>query len=89
MKQTDCIRELKVHGMVEYILSKNGQKEPILTQKAITLIENAWIVMREKYPEATEEDVTIRALIFVVVEKLGSVCRDSLPDFIQAIREIA
>jgi len=44
--------------------------------------------MREKYPEATEEDATIRALIVVVLERMGLVYRKNLPDYINAIRQV-
>lgn len=53
------------------------------------LIKETWLVIREKYPEATEEDVTIRALIVLVLEKMGLVYRKNLPDYISAIKSLA
>ena len=89
MKIEDCIKELKIHGLAKEEMGENGEKKYVLSQKAVRLIKENWFVMREKYPQATEEDVTIRALIVVVLEKMGLVCRKNLPDYISAIRRLA
>jgi len=89
MKVGDCIKELKIHGLAEEAIGDNGEKQSVLSGKAVCLIEEAWLLMRERYPEATEEDVTIRALIVVVLEKMGLVYRKNLPDYISAIRSLA
>ena len=49
MKIEDCIRELKVHGFVEYLLDERGEKKPVLTESAVRHIKNCYIVMRAKY----------------------------------------
>jgi hypothetical protein len=41
--------------------------------------------MRETFPEDSAEEVTVKAFIFVIVNKMGLVCRESLPDYIRAI----
>ena len=89
MKVGDCIKELKIHGLAEEAIGDNGEKQSVLSGKAVCLIEEAWLLMRERYPEATEEDVTIRALIVVVLEKMSLVYRKNLPDYISAIRSLA
>ena len=61
MKAEDCIKELKIHGLTEEIIEENGEKKYVLSEKAVRLIKETWLVTREKYPQATEEDITIRA----------------------------
>lgn len=85
MKLVDCFEELKIHGLVEY----SGEEKPVLTKKAVQLIEEAWLAMRENYPEATEEDVTIRALIVIILERRGLVYRKNLHDYINALKSLA
>jgi hypothetical protein len=89
MKVEDCIWELKIHGMAEQILSSNGEIHWVMTKKAVSLITVCWGLMSERFPDATEEQVTTRALIVVVLEKLGWVNRRNLPDYIAAIKSLA
>ena len=89
MKTEDCIKELKIHGMVEQTLSPDGEKRWVLTKKAVNLITECWVLVREKYPDASEEDITTRALIVVVLEKMGLVKRKNLTDYISAIKSLA
>jgi hypothetical protein len=73
-----CVWELKLHGLV-----KDG-KEPhtfAITERAIQLIETALTEMSEMYPEASEADVLLRALIVVVLHELGGAVRDYLPHY--------
>ncbi len=84
MKFEACVKELVVHGLAE---KKDGKY--VLTEEAVELIEAHWVLMRQKFPQASVEDVTIRALIVVVLDKLGLVNRAKVPDFVSTIRTLA
>ena len=74
-----CVRELKVHGMVVESGEQDGEQVYVLSSKALRMINEAVCQMREQYPKATEEDVKFRALIFVILHKMGLVVDKSLP----------
>jgi hypothetical protein len=88
MKLEDAIKELKLHGLAEQEMGPQGKKW-VLTKKAMLMIKECWIFMREKFPNASEEDVTSRALIFLVMERLGLVKRKNLADYVTAIKTLA
>ena len=89
MKREDCIRELKLHGMAEEIIGLDEERHWVLTKRAVDLITECWVLTKEGYPDASDEDVTIRALIIVVLERMGLVKRKNLPDYIAAIKSLA
>ena len=89
MKREDCIRELKIHGLAQQTLNSDGNQSWVLTNKAVDLISECWTSMRERFPDASEEDVTSRALIVFVLDRLGLVNRRNLPDYLAAIKALA
>ena len=88
MKIEDCIKELKIHGLVEDAEEGNGEKKYFLSDNVVRLIREAFRVMREEYPEATEEDTKIRALTFIVLCKMGMVFRKSLPEYVNVLSSL-
>lgn len=68
---------------------QDGEKAYILSDKALRMINEALHQMREQYPKATEEDVKFRALIFVVLHKMGLVVDKSLPVYVGVLNSLA
>jgi len=75
----ECIRELKVHGLV-----KDGSDVGTydITEKAECFIIEAMRRMRKNYPEASVQDVKFRALIFVVLQQMEPVVRKYVPVYV-------
>jgi hypothetical protein len=81
----DCIRELKVHGLV-----RDGAEEKtyVITDKAASLIKEAVRQMRQNYPKATEEDVKNRALIFLFLHEMGNIVRKYVPVYVSILNSL-
>ncbi len=75
----ECIRELKVHGLVKDGVEKDTY---VVTEKALSLMTDAMRHMRQNYPKATKEQVKIRALIVLVLEQLGDAVRRYVPVYV-------
>jgi len=45
--------------------------------------------MREQFPDASESDVRIRALLFVVLKEMGNAFRKSLPLHVSVLNGLA
>jgi hypothetical protein len=88
MKLVDLFRELAIHGLAQEKLVR-GQKEYVITEYAIESINNAWKTMRKKYPKGSENDVTLRALIVVLMKNMGEIDKECLTDFIDALKVLA
>jgi predicted transcriptional regulator len=75
----ECIRELKVHGLVKDGVEKDTY---VITEKALNLMMEAMRHMRQNYPKATKEQVKIRALIVLVLEQFGDAVRKYVPVYV-------
>jgi len=79
VKQVEaCMSELKLHGMVVEAGMQEGQQAYVLSSKAVSAINDAMHKMRERYPDIPEEDIKIKALIFVVLHNMSLVVDKSL-----------
>ncbi len=84
-----CVRELKMHGMVVESGEQGKEQAYVLSGKILQMIDEAMSHMRKRYPKATEESVKYRALIFVVLHKMGLVEEKSLPVYICVLNSLA
>ncbi len=83
------MKELKLHGMVVESGLQEGQQAYVLTSKAISAINDAMHLMRERYPEASEEDIKVKALLFVVLNNMGLVIDKSLLTYMNILNSLA
>lgn len=90
VKQVEaCMSELKLHGMVVEAGLQEGQQAYVLTNKAINAINDAMHLMRERYPEASEEDTKVKALIFVVLNNVGLVVDKSMLTYMNILNSFS
>jgi len=89
MQASTCMRELKLHGIVVEAGLQEGQQAYVLTNKAINAINDAMHLMREHYPEASEEDIRVRALIFVVLHNIGLVVDKSMLTYMNILNSLS
>lgn len=90
VKQVEaCMRELKLHGMVVEAGLQEGQQAYVLTNKAINAINDAMHLMRKRYPEASEEDIKVKALIFVVLNNMGLVMDKSMLTYMNILNSLS
>lgn len=89
MSVDDCIRELKVHGLACQKVGLDGEKRWGLSELAVLQLAECLSFAREHYPNEAEEDIAIRAMIMLVVNKLGLVNAKHITDFVNAIKLLA
>lgn len=89
MKSGDCIRELKIHGLLRDAMERNGERKYVLSDEAVDLIREAFRSVRKDYPHGTREGVEIRALILVVCSKMGMVTENGLFDYVSVLKSVA
>ncbi|MGD6933113.1 MAG: hypothetical protein ACQCN5_02795 [Candidatus Bathyarchaeia archaeon] len=83
------MRELKLHGMVVETGLQEGQQAYVLSSKAISAINDAMHKMREQYPDIPEEDIKVKALIFVVLHNMGLVVDKSLLVYMNILNSLS
>ena len=90
VKQVEaCMRELKIPGMVVEAELQEGEQAYVLSSKALNMINEAMCRMRERYPKASEEDIKVKALIFVVLHSMGYVAHKSLPIYMSLLNSLS
>lgn len=90
VKQVEaCMRELKIHGMVVEAGLQECQQAYVLSSKALNMINDAMRRMRERYPKVSEEDIKVKALIFVVLHSMGLVAHKSLPVYMGILNSLS
>ena len=86
VKQVEAyVKELKIHGLVVEAGIQNGKPAYALSDEVLTMISEVVVQMRKLFPKASDEDVRLRALIFVVLNRMGLVVYTSLHVYVECL----